>query len=242
MDSFEERFAGLIARAREGDALAWGELYREVAPLVTGYLRAQRLPDPDDVAGEVMVELVRGIGRFRGDAAGFRSWALVIAHHRLIDARRRDARRPATPTDLDEITPPSAPDDVEQEVLAGVGLERLEPALAALTDDQRTVLLLRVIGDLSVADVARAIGKRPGAVKQLQHRATQTMRRTLDDEAGSAVPSPTTDMPSPTAGQPGLPLGVAGGIGLVDGTHVRAERIARDPEHRSGASRGRWRS
>jgi RNA polymerase sigma factor (sigma-70 family) len=175
-----------LEAARAGDAVAWSHLYHELAPLVLGYLRAQRLPDAEDVAGEVMLEVVRDLGRFQGDAAGLRSWVLSIAHHRLIDARRRSQRRPSTvagpePEDLfvaTEVGP-------EESMLAADGLLRLLPALEELTEEQRTVLLLRVIGDLPIAEVARITGKRPGAVKQLQRRAAAAMRRALDVQAGS---------------------------------------------------------
>lgn len=83
-------------RPRSGDACAWSALYHDVAPILIGYLRAQRLPDPEDVAGEVLLEVVRDLGRFAGDARGSRSWVLAIAHHRLLDARRREASRPVT--------------------------------------------------------------------------------------------------------------------------------------------------
>lgn len=173
---FEQR----IAAARLGDAVAWTALYHDVAPVVIGYLRAQRLPDPEDVAGEVMLEVVRDIGRFQGDSAGFRSWVLAIAHHRLLDARRREQRRPTTSPTPNDLREPAAGDDPEAETLSALGLGELEGALGELTEEQRTVLLLRVIGDLSIAEVASITGKRPGAVKQLQRRATEAMRRSLD--------------------------------------------------------------
>ncbi|MFU8842082.1 MAG: RNA polymerase sigma factor [Nitriliruptoraceae bacterium] len=173
-----------LEAARAGDALAWSHLYHELAPLVLGYLRGQRLPDAEDVAGEVMLEVVRDLGRFAGDAAGLRSWVLSVAHHRLLDARRRAQRRPVTAAapapESHHVATEIGP---EESTIASEGLARLQPALAALTEDQRTVLLLRVVGDLSIADVARITGKRPGAVKQLQRRAAASMRRTLDEGA-----------------------------------------------------------
>ncbi len=183
-------FQARLAAARAGDDVAWVELYHELAPLIIGYLRAQRLPDAEDVAGEVLLETVRDLDRFRGDAANLRSWVLSIAHHRLLDARRQQARRPAGSSPVEEATEAVASDDPEGETLAALGFGRLEPALAELTEEQRTVLLLRVIGDLPIAEVARITGKRPGAVKQLQRRASEAMRRHLDaaaaDDAAAA--------------------------------------------------------
>ena len=190
----DQRFAKTLAAARNGEATAWSQLYHEVAPILIGYLRAQHLPDAEDVAGEVLLEVVRDIERFDGSRERFRSWVLAIAHHRLLDARRKAARRPADPTPHEELAAPPSEDDPEADVLATLGFGELEPALATLTDEQRSVLLLRVIGDLPIAEVARITGRRPGAVKQLQHRATAALRRQLEAESASEEhrASPTT--------------------------------------------------
>jgi RNA polymerase sigma factor (sigma-70 family) len=188
-------FEGQLAAARRGDAEAWSELYQDVAPLVVGYLRTQRLRDPEDVAGEVLLELVRGFERFEGDARGFRSWVLAIAHHRLLDARRREHRRPRLVAA--ETHDEAAADDVEAESLSSVALAELGPALGSLTDDQRTVLLLRVVGDRSIAEVADLLGKRPSAVKQLQRRAAGALRRALDTGAADDARTTTGRRPVP---------------------------------------------
>jgi RNA polymerase sigma factor (sigma-70 family) len=179
----EPSFDDLLAAARTGDAAAWSALYHDVAPILIAYLRSQRLPDPENVAGEVLLEVVRGIRRFSGDRAHFRSWVLAIAHHRLLDARRREQRQPTTPVAPDSLDDRRAVDDPEAEALATVGFGALEPALRTLTADQRTVLMLRVIGDLPIAEVARITGKRAGAVKQLQHRAVLALRPLVAAEA-----------------------------------------------------------
>lgn len=175
----ERPFGDRLRAAIEGDPEAWSQLYYDVAPILIAYLRAQQLRDPEDVAGEVLLEVVRDLHRFTGDRHNFRSWVLAIAHHRLLDARRRDRRRPSVPMPADELRPVHAPDDPEADAIATVGFGTLEPALHTLTDDQRSVLLLRVIGDLSIAQVAAITGKRCGAVKQLQRRAVEAMRRAL---------------------------------------------------------------
>jgi RNA polymerase sigma factor (sigma-70 family) len=184
----DDGFTAVLAAARTGDAAAWSALYHATAPMLVAYLRAQRLPDPDDVAGEVLLEVVRDLHRFDGDERGFRSWVLAIAHHRLLDARRRALRRPDESGEADELLSWPGRDDTEAEGLAAVGLGELAPALAELTADQRTVLLLRVVGetgiagvfgDLVIADSAEVLGKRAGAVKQLQRRAVATLQRRL---------------------------------------------------------------
>ena len=173
-----ERFTPLLEAAREGSEAAWQEIYDDLAPVVLGYLRANNAPDAEDVLSEVFLQVARDIVRFDGDERGFRSWVFTIAHHRLIDARRHSARRPV---DLSPEPPePGArADDAADEALAKIGTEEVQRVLGTLSEDQRAVLLLRVIGDLSIEDVAKAIDKRPGAVKALQRRGLAAVKREL---------------------------------------------------------------
>jgi DNA-directed RNA polymerase specialized sigma24 family protein len=60
-----------------------------------------------------------------------------------------------------------------------IDVEEVQRVLEAISEDQRAVLLLRVIGDLSIEDVAKAVGKRPGAVKALQRRGLAAVKREL---------------------------------------------------------------
>jgi RNA polymerase sigma factor (sigma-70 family) len=173
-----ERFTSLLEAAREGNEAAWQDLYNSLAPVILGYLRANGAPDPEDVLGEVFLQVARDIARFDGEEPGFRSWVFTIAHHRLIDARRHAARRPVELTS-EPPEPVGRADDAADEALARIGLEKVQSVLETLSEDQRAVLLLRVVGDLSIEEVAKAIGKRPGAVKALQRRGLASIRREL---------------------------------------------------------------
>jgi RNA polymerase sigma factor (sigma-70 family) len=147
-----------------------------LAPAVLGYFRAQRFPDPEDLLGEVFVQVARDLHRFSGDEDGCRRWVFTIAHHRLIDARRRAARRPQVTSYLvpDDVLPAPAPQDpLDPELLA---------ALDRLTPEQREVIVLRFVGDLSLEAVARVTGRRVGAVKAMQHRALEQLARILAAE------------------------------------------------------------
>ena len=164
-----ERFSSLLEAARQGNEAAWQELYGGLAPIVFGYLRADSAPDPEDVLSEVFLQVARDISTFDGPEQGFRSWVFTIAHHRLIDARRHSARRPV------ELSPEppelgGGANDAAEEALARIGVEQVQRVLSALSDEQRAVLLLRVLADMSIEDVAKALGKRP-------HRAVGLPRR-----------------------------------------------------------------
>jgi len=180
-------FPDVLRAARAHAEWALEELYRDLAPSVIGYLRGQGVPDPEDLASEVFVGVVRNIASFEGDEQAFRAWVFSIAHRRLVDERRRRSRRPERLTDPAEFSGPMAEGlvgDSELELeqrLAGPAAE----AVLGLSPAQRAVVLLRVIADLSVADVASILGKSEGAVKTLQRRALRRLARKLEGKGVS---------------------------------------------------------
>jgi RNA polymerase sigma factor (sigma-70 family) len=170
-----ESFDGVLAAARTGEDWAWRAFYEELAPRVQGFLRSRGELDSDDLVGEVFLQLARDLSRFEGGEPEFRAWVMTIAHHRLLDERRRRARRPTEVAVTEELPEPLG-GDVEEEALARVGDENVQRALAGLSDEQRSVLLLRILGDLTVDQVAYAVGKSPGAVKALQRRGLEALK------------------------------------------------------------------
>lgn len=140
----------------------------------------QRASEPEDLVSEVFLGVFRGIGSFRGTEPQFRSWVFTIAHRRLLDERRRAARRPHLEPVRAELSAPGG--DVEREAFDSLGEQWVIRVCAQLSTDQCTVLLLRVVADLSVAEVARVTGKTAGAVKALQRRALEVLRRRLARE------------------------------------------------------------
>jgi RNA polymerase sigma-70 factor (ECF subfamily) len=179
-----ESAEAVIDAARQGAEWAWRIIYHDLAGPLQGYLRVRGAREPEDLVGEVFVHLARGIGRFRGGGAGLRSWAFVVAHHRLIDERRRIGRRPHTTGDS-ELEAQAAPDDPEAEALSRLSDDRIRRLLSVLSPAQRDVMALRVLGGLTLEETAGALGKRVGAVKTLQHRAVAALRQAIEKEGVS---------------------------------------------------------
>jgi RNA polymerase sigma factor (sigma-70 family) len=175
-----ERFRALLEAAREGSESAWTTIYRDLAPALLGYLRVNGAPEPEDALSEVFLQVARDLEGFEGDERAFRAWVFAIAHHRMIDARRHAARRPVEPVPEPPEPHASVLDEAAERALARIGAERVHRVLESLSPDQRDVLLLRVLGDLTVDEVANALGKRPGAVKALQRRGLAAIRRQLE--------------------------------------------------------------
>jgi len=165
-------FDDVLVAARAGAEWAWSQIYAELAPKVVGYLRAHGALEPEDAAGEVFLQVVRGLPSFEGGEREFRAWTFTIAHRRLVDALRQRGRRPVDAAPGELIEAAARPGgDVADEAQARIADARVREAIGALAPDQRSVMLLRIIGDLTIDEIARALGKRPGAVKALQRRA-----------------------------------------------------------------------
>lgn len=169
----------LVEAARAGSAVAFEQIYRSLAGQVSSYLRWHRASDPDGLTNDVFAQVHRNLSGFEGDEQNFRSWVFTIAHHRMIDDRRRTNRQPRVEGDVG-VEEHMGTGDVEDDVLNFLAHDRVRDLLAVLSRDQRDVVLLRIVADLSVEEVARMLGKREGAVKALQHRALAALRRHID--------------------------------------------------------------
>jgi RNA polymerase sigma factor (sigma-70 family) len=176
-----EALEDVLAAARSNAPWAFERLYREFAPRVAGYLRMLGADEPEDLTNETLLGVFKGLPTFNGDVDDLRSWVFTIAHRRLIDAHRRRSARPAT-TPLRPATHDAPAGDVETEAMRAIGSADVLRLLGCLTDAQREVILLRVVADLSVEQVAEISGKRPGAVKMLQRRGLATLRRVIAQE------------------------------------------------------------
>src|SRR3954465_3045582 len=106
-----------------------GDVYKQLAPAVFGYLRAQRVPDAEDVAGEVFLQVARDLHRFSGDDDALRRWVFTIARHRMVAAHRGRTRRPAmAEVEVPDHAAPPQEDPMDPELVV---------ALDELTDAQR---------------------------------------------------------------------------------------------------------
>jgi RNA polymerase sigma-70 factor (ECF subfamily) len=128
--------------------------------------------------------VVQDIGRFEGDEAHFRSWVFVIAHHRMVDDRRRKIRHPQTSLRL-ELLEGQSHGNVEREAMDNLGTDAVQAIIDRCVPDQREVLLLRVIGGLTLAETAEVVGKSLGAVKALQRRGVAAISREFSREGVS---------------------------------------------------------
>jgi RNA polymerase sigma-70 factor (ECF subfamily) len=178
-----EAFESVLSGAQAGAGWALTILYRDLHPRVLRYLSAREPAEAEDLASEVWLDVAQGIARFRGDEQGFRSWVFTIARRRLLDLHRRKSVRKAKQVPLELLGGHRGVGDVEDEALASLEADAALALIAKLPPDQADVVLLRVLGDLSVSEVARIVDKRSGAVRALQHRALRNLARIVSSES-----------------------------------------------------------
>ena len=173
-------FEAVLAAAQADTPWAYERLWRALAPAVASYLRLQGAEDAEDLTSEVFLGAFRNLRRFSGNEDQFRGWLFTIAHRRLLDDRRRAAVRPAWGGD--GRVPDRRAGDTEDDALRALAEDRVRDLCRQLAPGQRDVLLLRLVADLTVEQVAAALGRTPGAVKALQRRGLAALREILERE------------------------------------------------------------
>jgi RNA polymerase sigma factor (sigma-70 family) len=175
-----ESFGGVLEAARIGAEWAWRALFADTAPDLLRYARASRVPDPEDVVGETFLRAVRGVGSFEGDERGFRAWLFTLARNRIVDEHRKLVRRRTEPIPVEVLAEFGARGDAETEAMRALVEDRVRSILDDLSTDQRDVLLLRILGGLTIEEVATVVRKKPGAVKALQARGIAAIRDKIE--------------------------------------------------------------
>lgn len=184
MTGWQGNFSEVLARAQQGDQVAFDLIYARFADPLFRYLYA-RCGDAalaEDLFGDLWLRVVERIGSFRPPESGieqaFSSWLYRIALNLVIDTSRRRSA-PKVPLDVEIASREPAPD--EQVIAVDEG-QSLRAAVERLTPEQREVVLLRFFEERSNAEVAALTGRSEGAVKVMQHRALHSLARLLGIE------------------------------------------------------------
>ncbi len=178
-----------VARARAGDAEAWGQLYHDYAPAIFRFCR-RALPtreDAEDATMEVFMKL-RGVLNQYDDSRSFSAWLYKIAANHCWDTlRRRKIRQDKETEDLDAL-PLEHPDASQLEKLIEQRTsEEVRKAMAKLGPRARMALVMRYYSDMSYDEIADELGVRRAFVGVVLLRARHELRQALDSSAALAA-------------------------------------------------------
>jgi RNA polymerase sigma-70 factor (ECF subfamily) len=189
----------VIKQARRHDEEALVALYQRALPVIYRYVLARlgRSDMVEDVVSEVFLVMVESIGDLRTEQeAGFYAWLLQIAQGKVSRALRhltRSERRyiplPGIPaTDNYSTVELMATDLVSNPVALHEWRETLEElglALGSLSAEQQVIVIGRFLAGQKIEDLARVLGKQPGAIRILQFRALKALAKHLGLTRGS---------------------------------------------------------
>jgi RNA polymerase sigma-70 factor (ECF subfamily) len=182
----DARLTELARFAADGDRRALDALLRAANPLLLRYCRgrlghrAPGLATADDVAQEVVIAVCHALPRYRDLETPFMAFAYGIARNKVADAYRSAARDRSDPSDdLPEATDVRA--GPEAAALGSAQMTELMALVDRLPAQQREIVVLRVLGELSAEETAAAVGSTPGAVRVAQHRALAKLRTWLNE-------------------------------------------------------------
>jgi len=166
----------VLSAAKAGAAWASTTLWVEYSPAIAAFLKARGSREPEDLTSEVFLAVFDQLPGFMGGEPEFRSFIFSIAYRRLVDELRKRSRRGETAEWSPEIDPRTEL-SAEDAAAARQGDSEALALLDSLPTDQRDVMVLRIIGDLTIDQIAEVLGKRQGAVKALQRRALTALRK-----------------------------------------------------------------
>lgn len=164
-----------LIEAAQKDPRRFGELYEAYVDRVYAYVirRVHNHAEAEDLTAEVFHQALVKLKQFEWRGAPFAAWLYKIAAHAIADRWERTAREASDP----EPDGPGVIEETERRALLFQLVDRLP-------DDQRSVIQQRFVEQKGVREIAEALGRSEGAVKQLQFRALETLRAQMGESRG----------------------------------------------------------
>ncbi len=169
--SAEER---LLVEAAQKNPAKFGDVYEAYFALIYGFI-ARRVRDRDtaeDLTADVFHKALANLASYEWRGAPFAAWLVRIAANAIADRSKRAAR---------EVLSPDLPDTGVDPDMQGIeNRARLFRLVGQLPQDQRRVIIERFVDEMSIREIAERLGRTEGAVKQLQLRALDNLRKHIE--------------------------------------------------------------
>jgi RNA polymerase sigma-70 factor (ECF subfamily) len=169
---------GLLSRAKALDEAALAQIFDTYYPVLYRYFyyHTAHMQTAEDLAAQVFQRLLARLHAGTGPDRNVKAWLFRVAQNLLVDDARRFTHRNHAPLDED------APDDqypVEEQTQSMLLREQMQSLLMELTPQQREVIILRFLMDMTSVETAEVLKTTVGATKALQNRALSLLRRKL---------------------------------------------------------------
>jgi RNA polymerase sigma-70 factor (ECF subfamily) len=178
----ESDLEAALKAAQSGDEMAFATLWRENNSRLTKFVQSRTYKsdlDFEEIVSETWLNVARDVRKFKGDYSGFTAWVYSIARNRIVDASRKRDRTIRPQEELEEAFWIPSGQNIEKDFEADEGVKKIIEEINKLPSAQAEVLMLRVIGDLSVEDVAKIVKKNANSVRVLAHRGLTSLKEAM---------------------------------------------------------------
>lgn len=182
----EAGIRSLVKKAKDQNPEAFGKIYDEYVDQIFRYIyyKVGNFAEAQDLTGQTFLKAFENIGSYEFRDVAFSSWLYRISHNLVVDFFRRESKRESIPIEEHPPTPANTGNPVET-VMADLDSERLYKALQKLTHNQREVIILKFIDNMSNSAVAEIMGISVGAVKSTQKRGLLALNRIISNSGGA---------------------------------------------------------
>jgi RNA polymerase sigma-70 factor (ECF subfamily) len=174
-----------IERAKKGDAACFGHLYNHYLTPIYRFIAVKvgTKQEAEDLSHEVFMSAWQKLPQYEAQGFPFSSWLYRIARNRVIDHyRTKKSHVSIDDEQMDHEELFGVQSEVADTLDTGLDLAVIKEAMSSLTGEQREVIQLRFMSDLSPAEIAKVLGKREGAVRIIQHRALLKIKSIIGEK------------------------------------------------------------
>lgn len=168
----------IVQQAKSGHSPSFGLLYDQYQPQIYRFifLKVSHKEEAEDLTHQVFLSAWQNIARYEERNLPFSSWLYRIARNKVIDHYRTSRHHRPLDEALNLI---SSDEQLDQATDKSLRLDLIRQTLLQATPEQQDVLIMRFVEDMPIKEVADSLGKTPGAVKLIQFRAINKIKKIL---------------------------------------------------------------
>lgn len=176
-----ENEKNVLERAIRGESSAFGLLYDKYQPKIFRFifLKVSNREEAEDLTHQVFLSAWQNIGRFKDEGLPLSSWLYAIARNRVIDFYRTKKRTESIDENTDDVLT-LATATLEDDVIHKIDLESVYKALKSLPSEYQEIVIMRFVEGLNPSEISKATGKNQGAIRVIQFRALQKLKKMLN--------------------------------------------------------------
>lgn len=168
----------LVGKAKDGDREAFGGLYMKYIDNIYRYIFFrvnQNQQTAEDLSEVTFLKAWKNISSLESGRLNFRSWLYTIAHNVCIDHFRQIKNQVKLDENIEYKTA-----DLEEKLTKEGDILQLQKAINLLTDEQKQIIIMKFINEMSNQEISRILHKKEDAIRALQHRALKKLREIME--------------------------------------------------------------